>query len=391
MIRTFLITVTLFASSALAAEPAPTFKKLQLTGEFFSEGAAFGDINRDGKNDIVSGPFWYEGPDFKNKHRYGPGDAVDPHKYSTYFLSWVQDIDKDGWPDIFVAGFPGADASWFRNPASPDGTWTRHVVLDKVDNESPNFIDITGDGEPDLLCMSGGYLGYAARPSDPTKPWDFHRVSPELKFAQFTHGLGYGDINGDGKIDLLERTGWWEQPDSLDKPEPWKHHATDFGPGGAQMYAFDVNGDGLNDVITSLQAHGYGLAWFEQIRDAGNISFKKHLIMGEKETDNPYGVKFTQPHAVAIADIDGDGLLDIVTGKRWWAHGPNNDAEPGAPAVLYWFGLTRPEGKESLFVPHKIDDNSGVGTQCTVGDVNADHKPDVVIGNKKGTFLFLQN
>ena len=168
------------------------------------------------------------------------------------------------------------------------------------------------------------------------------------------------------------------------------------GHGSAHMYAYDVNGDGKNDVITSLAAHGYGLAWYEQVKENGEITFKEHLILNKQtEKDKPpqpnkYGVVFSQPHAVDLIDMDGDGLKDIVTGKRFWAHGPAGDAEPNAPAVLYWFKLVRGNGQEpwTLF-PIKIDDDSGIGTQVVAGDINGDKLPDIVVGNKKGTFVFL--
>jgi hypothetical protein len=85
--------------------------------------------------------------------------------------------------------------------------------------------------------------------------------------------------------------------------------------------------------------------------------------------------------------MDGDGLKDIVTGKRFWAHGATGDAEPGAPAVIYWFKLAR-NGGEVDFIPYLIDNDSGVGTQVVAGDINGDKLPDVVVGNKKGTFVF---
>jgi hypothetical protein len=163
------------------------------------------------------------------------------------------------------------------------------------------------------------------------------------------------------------------------------------------MYAYDVNGDGQNDIVTARAAHGYGLAWFEQTREKGEITFKKHLILndlaeGQKEKPAPskYGVIFSQLHAVDLVDMDGDGLKDIVTGKRFWAHGPTGDAEPNAPAVLYWFKLVRGKNRDVDFVPYQIDDNSGIGTQVVAGDINGDKRPDIVVGNKKGTFVFLQ-
>jgi hypothetical protein len=168
-------------------------------------------------------------------------------------------------------------------------------------------------------------------------------------------------------------------------------HPVKFGSGGAQMYAYDVNGDGLNDVITSIEAHGYGLAWFEQVREGGNISFKEHRFMDRKPEQNKYGVKFSQLHALDLIDMDGDGLKDIVTGKRFWAHGSEGDVEPGAPAVLYWFQLVRNPDKSVDWVPHLIDDNSGIGTQVVAGDLNGDKLPDIVVGNKKGTFVHIHS
>ena len=88
--------------------------------------------------------------------------------------------------------------------------------------------------------------------------------------------------------------------------------------------------------------------------------------------------------------MDGDGLKDIVTGKRFWAHGNHGDPEPNAPAVLYWFKLVRHPDKQVDFIPHPIDNDSGVGTQVVAADINGDKFPDLVVGNKKGTFVHLQ-
>ena len=413
-----LMALALGAVLTEAQEPVPTFHKIQVTDKFWSEGADFADFNHDGKMDIVSGPFWYEGPDFKIRHEYRPGKhsfkttnaageevAIDGFEgalgvnndYSDDFLTFACDIDGDGWADVVIVGYPGKETYWYENPKNKEGYWPRHTMIDSTDDESPALGDLLGDGKAQLICITSNTLIYAAPVSEhPEQKWTIHRVSPEKKeYERYTHGLGFGDINGDGRNDILLKDGWYEQPASLEGDPEWKFHPCPFAPNGSsQMFTYDVNGDGLPDVITCLNPHGFGLAWYEQLPqkdEKGEIQFKQHLILNPDATPNKYGVVFTQPHSLALADMDGDGLKDIVTGKRFWAHGKNGpDPQSNEPAVLYWFKLTRGPDHTAEFVPHLIDTDSGVGTEVVVGDVNGDHRPDIVVGNKKGTFVFLQ-
>jgi FG-GAP-like repeat len=367
------------------------FQRIQLSDLFYAEGAYYGDFNRDGIMDVVAGPFWFAGPDFKAKHEIRPPTVFNPRDYSDNFLTYTGDFNGDGWLDVFCVPFPGKEGYWFENPGTKEGHWPQHLAYPMVGNESPVWTDVNGDGRPDLVFNNEGTLGYATfDPARPDEVWKFHAVSPPNKrFQRFTHGVGAGDINGDGRPDVIEAAGWWEQPADGNSTATWKFHPHQFAEAASQMLVTDVDGDGLMDVINSWHCHLYGLVWYRQRRAAdGEITWEQNVIMPPKPDLKSSDLRFSQLHSLSLVDMNGDGLPDIVTGKRFWAHGPAGDVEPNAPAVLYWFELRR-EGGKATFIPHLIDDDSGVGTQVTTVDLNGDHRPDVIVANKKGIYVHL--
>jgi hypothetical protein len=373
--------------------PKDSYKKLRLSDQFCAEGACCADINHDGKLDIVAGPFWFEGPDFKTRHEYRPVKAFEAAKeYSDNFLTYSGDFNNDGWPDILCVPFPGKEGFWYENPAGKEVPWKSHLACSSIGNESPVWGDIMGSGHPQLLLCKDGFLGYIVPdPAKPDEPWAFHAISTKDKrYHKFTHGVGFGDINGDKRNDVVEAAGWWEQPAQLVEGQSWIWHPFRFAAEAAQMYVYDVNGDGLADVITAWHCHWYGLVWWEQLRGAdGKIDWRQHVILPPTPNLASSDFRVSQMHAMVLADMNGDGLLDIVTGKRFWAHGPTGDKESDAPAVVFWLELRRGGPDGATFIPHLIDDDSGVGTQVTAVDLNGDKRPDIVVANKKSIFVHL--
>ena len=365
------------------------FHRLVLTDTYYSEGIGAGDLNGDGQTDIVHGPYWFAAPDFDIALEIYPAKAQPRQAYADNFFSWVHDFNGDGLGDVLVVGFPGTPGYVYENPGA-DGwnkPWPKHQVLDSVANESPQFVDIVGDERPELVCTQQGHYGFARIPNDePFGAWKFEKVSDPIAPNPFGHGLGIGDIDGDGRQDILCKDGWYQQPAKLG--ENWTFSPAAFaGPGGADMYAYDVDGDGDQDVITSLAAHEYGLAWHEQIEKNGQRQFVQHLIMGNKPSDNEYGLVFTELHSVNLADIDGDGLKDIVTGKTYWSHHTQSPMWD-AGAVVYWFKLQRDDDGVH-WIPMLAEEDTGIGRQLAVQDVNGDGLLDMLVGGMKGASLLI--
>jgi hypothetical protein len=382
---------------ALGQSRAPEVPfRIQMIDSGASETAAFVDLNGDRRLDIVSGESWYEAPAWTKR----PIREINFNgQYIDNFADVPIDVDGDGAVDVVQFGYFSTNFVWLKNPGRRGGAWRATEIDAGFPTEFALLVDLDNDGRAREL------LPQFDRPNAPLNwyslqdgGWTKHAVSDR----SYGHGIGAGDINGDGRADILTPRGWFESPTDV-RAGSWTLHDTDWfqhpiapsgsargrgaapaaAPPAAQfgfMHVLDVNGDGRRDVLTSM-AHDYGVCWFEQNADG---TWTQRVI------DNTW----SQAHASALVDLNGDGQLDLVTGKRYLAH---NGSDPGErePMGLYWYEFRRPStgaqggGTSVVWTRHIVDygGRMGGGMQIDVKDIDADGDLDIVSGGKAGLFL----
>jgi hypothetical protein len=376
------------------------FNIRRLSTIYYGWGATTSDVNKDGNLDVISGPFIWMGPTFTQQKRYREGNIYNPeNSFAPDMVNLSADFTGDGYPDVLSA--VSRRMELYVNPKGESRRWDRFNVLPTISTEIALMKDLNKDGKPEIIfgqsAQNGGYAWAAPDPVEPGKPWVTHSIWSQGQ-AINGHGIGVGDVNNDGRLDVVVPTGWYEQPAGGINVSPWPFHEAElgdpsiFGSGGGEMGVYDVNGDGLTDVVAG-SAHNWGLNWFEQKKDG---TFVKHNIAQNFATSatNTAGVVFSESHAARFIDMNGDKIPDMVTGKRYWSEAGNNTLTHtdawGAP-VLYIYRTVRdpkaPGG--ARFVPELVHNKSGVGSSFDVVDLNKDGKLDIVTATTFGTYVFL--
>lgn len=346
------------------------FNRRLIADERFESVGVF-DVDNDGHLDIVSGSYWYPGPDFDQKCPISPPRPAG--EFYDDFSTIPFDVNGDGYLDVVTGGWFGDGLRWLENPGgSRSEHWADHEIPACGPVETTRAWDIDGDGELEIVpnTPQGPQRAYKLRRDDRGRALgEFEEV---VLFDEPTgHGLGFGDIDGDGRGEILLCDGWLKAPDGPFGTS-WS-----FVPGpetalaSVPILAVDVDGDGANEVIVG-NAHGYGLDWLKHYEG----EWIRHPI-------DPFN---SQYHDLAWVDIDGDGAPELITGKRYRAHG-GHDARAYDPYGIYYFKWTGESFVKQVICYGDLRETTGTGISFAVADTNGDGRLDVVAAGKDGLYL----
>lgn len=387
------IAVALLLALATALAGEPKWKQHTINGKSEFEAAGVFDVDGDGKPDIVCGDTWYQAPDWKPHH------VRDVQRVGTYYNDFATlplDVNGDGQTDYITASYFGKNVGWVENPGKSGAPWAYHEVDVPGPSEAAAMVDLTGDGIPDVLPNPVNVVAWyeVARKAD-GKGFDIKKHDFGTEAAG--HGIGSGDVNGDGRVDLLTPKGWFEAP-ADPSHEAWTWHPEwNLGGTGIQILARDVDGDGLSDLVYGM-GHDYGLLWMKQGKSAsGERTWTKGVI----------DASVASVHTLLWADLDGDGKAhELISGKRVYAH----EIEPGATdgSLIAWYHFDPQangwvkhvifQGAPAKDAPQKADQRlalkdfppgtAGTGLQLTAIDIDGDGDLDLVCPGKSGLYLF---
>ncbi len=382
----------LLSASAFADDVK--FKKHDINAKSPFEAAGAFDVNGDGVLDVISGSTGYLGPDFTKQFKVRDVSRVGT--YLNCFSTVPMDVNGDGKMDYLTCSYFEKNVGWVENPGEIGKPWTYHEMDLPGPSEAAVAVDLDGDGKPEFLPNTVNVVVYYKLDAAGKEPkW----TKVDLGTAAASHGVGTGDVNGDGKVDIITPKGWFEASDDH-TAKGWKWHGEfDLGATGIQILGRDIDGDGLTDLVYGM-GHNRNLLWVKQEKGTG----------GERTWSKPIMIDDTlsSVHTLLWTDLDGDGKKDeLVTGKRVYAHEIEaGDVEPSQIAYYTYDKGKKAWEKHQIFKGEHANADTpkennkrdalkdfpvgtaGTGLEVTAIDMDGDGDIDLLCPGKSGLYWF---
>jgi hypothetical protein len=296
-----LVGVSFAALTASASAQEVAFRRVDVDRAFHGDGKALGDIDGAGLLDILVGGqklVWYRAPGWA---RTILAEGID---FGTDIQ--VGDVDSDGDLDVIAPdSLDRENVLWFENPrprGDPTTAWRKHVIgtFAGVGSPHPHDLavgDIDGNGKLDVVTRRGRTTVWLQTdPSSWTKV-DLANAVPGRE------GTALGDLDNDGDLDVVLNGYWMEAPAAKADGAAWVKHTIDAEwPADASVAVADLDQDGRRDVILARsEGAGGRLAWYRAVNAKAG-----------PWTGHPIGAPVDYVHTLETGDIDNDGNLDVI-------------------------------------------------------------------------------